>query len=137
MSEGPTYAVSLYFRKILVPIDGSESSFKALMFAIDLARHYGSKITVLYVKPKGVQDELLEKAKHRLRGESIQISYKLLEYEYSSGSISSAILKEIIEGGYDVVVLGGRGRSLVTDIPIGSVALSITVSAPISVFIIR
>ncbi|MEM3926513.1 MAG: universal stress protein [Desulfurococcaceae archaeon] len=137
MSEGPTYTVSLYFRKILVPVDGSESSFKALVFAIDLARHYGSKITILYARPKGTHDDLLEKVKYRLRGEGIQVSYKLLEYDYMSESASSAILKEIIEGGYDAVILGARGRSLITDIPVGSVALSLVVSAPISVFVVR
>ncbi|MEM1628666.1 MAG: universal stress protein [Desulfurococcaceae archaeon] len=35
------------------------------------------------------------------------------------------------------MILGARGRSLITDIPVGSVALSLVVSAPISVFVVR
>ena len=36
------------FKKILVPIDFSETSDKAVDYALYLAEHYGSKITLLH-----------------------------------------------------------------------------------------
>ncbi|MCC6053594.1 MAG: universal stress protein, partial [Desulfurococcaceae archaeon] len=84
-AEAPTYTVSFYFRKILVPIDGSESAYRALEVAADLARHYGSRVIVIYVKPKGAvlqrdQDPIV-KAKERLRSAPLNLTYKYLEYD--------------------------------------------------------
>lgn len=37
------------FEKILVPLDGSQNAFKALSTALDIAKHYGSKIIAVSV----------------------------------------------------------------------------------------
>ena len=67
-SESPTYEKSFIFRRTLVPIDGSESSLKALDLAVDLAKHYGSEITAIYAKPKGVKtsSNVIASAKKRV-----------------------------------------------------------------------
>ncbi|WP_042667089.1 universal stress protein [Desulfurococcus amylolyticus] len=138
MSEAPTYEISFYFRKILVPVDGSENSLKALEFAIDLARHYGSKIIVVYAKPKGdLRGDPFERVKLRAAKEGMDIQYKLIEYDPSSSNTPSVLVREVIEGGYDAVVVGARGLSLSTEIPIGSTALSLVINSPVSVFIVR
>ncbi|MCY0867869.1 MAG: universal stress protein [Desulfurococcus sp.] len=138
MSEAPSYQISFYYRRILVPVDGSENSLKALDFALDLARHYGSRVIIVHAKPKGkARSDPYERVKQRIRRESLSVEYKTIEYDPLSDSCSSAILREIIEGGYDAIVLGARGLSLTTDIPVGSTALSLVVNSPVSVFVIR
>ncbi len=137
--EAPTYEISFMFRKILVPVDGSENSLKALDLAIDLAKHYGSTVTVLHVKPKGVQLNIdpLEKAKKRIEKVGIEASFKTLEYEMDKNSTAGTILNEIIEGNYDLVVMGARGLTLSSEISIGSKALAVASSSPVTVIIVR
>ncbi|MCC6041041.1 MAG: universal stress protein [Desulfurococcaceae archaeon] len=140
-AEAPTYTVSFYFRKILVPIDGSESAYRALEVAADLARHYGSRVIVIYVKPKGAvlqrdQDPIV-KAKERLRSAPLNLTYKYLEYDPTVESPSSVLVKEISSEGYDLVVIGARGKTLLSDLNIGSTALSLVVNSATSLFIVR
>ncbi|MGB9826952.1 universal stress protein [Thermosphaera chiliense] len=137
--EEPSYRISFIYRKILVPVDGSEVSLKALELAIDLAKHYGSKITVVTVKSKGetLSQDPLAKAKARIAREPINVSYKTLEYDPSLESVSYRLIKEIVEEGYDLVIMGARGKTLYGELPIGSVALSLVINAPISVLVVR
>ncbi|MEM0377746.1 MAG: universal stress protein [Thermosphaera sp.] len=139
IGEEPSYRISFIYRKILVPVDGSESSLKALEIAIDLAKHYGSKITVVFVKSRHDKDdsEPLSKAKSRIAKEPVNVSYKLIEYDHETESVSYRLVKEIIEEGYDLVIMGARGKTLYGELPIGSIALSVVINAPISVLIVR
>jgi len=50
-------AVALALRSIMVPVDFSEESKKALRYAVSLARQYGAKITLInVVEPTGFPD---------------------------------------------------------------------------------
>ncbi len=137
--EAPTYEISFLYRKILVPVDGSEHSLRALDFAVDLARHYGSKITVLYVRPKGYQPEKnpLEKAKTRVEGKGVSVEFKEVEADPWVESTAKAILDELSAGEYDMIVVGARGRTLSSELSIGSKALAIAINSPVTVVIVR
>lgn len=139
MAEAPSYTVSFYYRRVLVAVDGSELSMKALMLAADFAMRYGSKVTVAYVKPRGSEPlgDPIAKAKERLKSMPVAVSYKYLEYDPESESPASALVKEVIEGGYDLVIIGARGRTALSELSIGSVALSVVVNAPASVLVVR
>jgi nucleotide-binding universal stress UspA family protein len=39
------------FLKILIGLDGSESSFEAADYALSLAKHYGSELITIHVIP--------------------------------------------------------------------------------------
>ncbi|MCS7128436.1 MAG: universal stress protein [Sulfolobales archaeon] len=135
----PSYEISFMYRRILVPIDGSESSLRALDFALDLSKRFGSKIVVLNAKPRGLalSDEAIEKARRRAEGRGVSIEYKVKEIDPINESPSSCILSEIMSGGYDMVVMGARGRSLIIEPNIGSTALEVVVSSPITIVIVR
>lgn len=137
--EAPTYEISFMFRKILVPVDGSENSLKALDLAVDLAKHYGSKISVLFAKPKGYQVNFdpIAKAKKRAEKRGIEIEYKSIEFDPADNSTAGAILEEIMNGNYDLVVMGARGRTLTGEINIGSKALAVVSNSPVTVIIVR
>lgn len=136
----PTYKISFLYRKILVPIDGSENSLRALDFALDLARRYGSRITVIHVvftnAPRAGEDPL-KKAEERVRNTGVHTEFKLIEINPNESSISKAILDEVINGGYDMVVMGARGKTISEELNLGSVALAITINAPSTIVIVR
>ncbi len=134
----PTYRISYLFRRILVPIDGSEISLRALDVALDFAQRYGSKVTALYVynskeDPSKVKDAIERHIERR----GVRVNVKLRSYEPSASSVSNEIISEIIEGGYDLIILGARGNTANEDLIIGSVALSVVVNSAVSVMIVR
>ncbi len=137
--EAPTYEISFMFRRILVPVDGSENSLKALELAADLAKHYGSHVTVLFVKPKNYHADYdpLEKAKKRIENKGVEVEYKEIEFDPAENSTAGTILREITDGNYDLVVMGARGRTLSSEITIGSKAISIASNSPVTVIIVR
>jgi nucleotide-binding universal stress UspA family protein len=47
--------------QVLVPLDGSKNSLKALDVAADLAEKYGSKLVLLHVVPSGEVPKALQK----------------------------------------------------------------------------
>ncbi len=135
----PSYEISFMYRRILVPVDGSENSLRALDLALDLSKRFGSKVVVLNAKPRGlaISDEAIEKARRRAEGRGVSVEYRVREIDPVNESPSSCILSEIISGGYDMVIMGARGRSLIIEPNIGSTALEIVASSPITVVIVR
>ncbi|ALL01715.1 universal stress protein [Pyrodictium delaneyi] len=138
MKFEPTYRISFLFRRILVPVDGSESSLRALDIALDFAQRYGSRVTVLHVHAPGEDPKPIENAiRKRIEGRGLNVTIKTREYKPHASSIASEILSEVVEGGYDLIVLGARGSTANEDLMIGSVALSIVVNSATSVMVVR
>lgn len=138
MGEGPTYSISFYYRKIAVLYDESENSLRALDLALDISRHYGSKVTLLHASPKNkTSGDVFEKAKQRVKKTMVDVTYKLIKFDENNSSVATAIINELLEGGYDAVFLGARGKSINPDVNIGSIALSIVINVPTSVFLVR
>lgn len=136
----PSYLISYRYRRILVPVDGSETSLLALDFAIDMAIRYGSKVTVAYAYCEGDEkhlDEIRSKVKERASRYNVSVDVKPLAYESSNNSAASVIVKEALEGGYDAVVMGARGKSSNEEIMLGSVALAVVTHVPSTIILIR
>jgi|GEM_PF-5160883 nucleotide-binding universal stress UspA family protein len=108
-------------KKILFPTDSSVFSARASRFAISLAEHYNAMITALHVicvKPskhlhaESVKRKMIKDAelcfKHILAEErGITVGTRVLV----SHSISDAILEEVEEGEYDIIVMGSKGTT--------------------------
>ena len=138
----PFYTLSFKFRKILVPIDGSEYSLLALDFALDMAQRYGSKVVVLHVYNKSSDEKkraeaIIEKARKRASKFPSPVEYKLRAYDSSESSTASEIVEEALEGGYDVVVMGARGTSISDEVQIGSTALAVVTGVPATIILVR
>ncbi|AAY80692.1 universal stress protein [Sulfolobus acidocaldarius] len=132
----PTYIVSFWLRRILVPIDGSENSLRALDLAVDFAMRYGSKVTVLHVCENCNDKEVEEHVKKRVNGR-IVYDFKVLKYSSKESSVSNEILKHINESTYDAVIMGARGLSISSELNVGSVAVSVALNAPTTVILVR
>ncbi len=134
----PMYAVSFLFRRILVPVDGSENSLRALNIALDFAQRYGSRITVLHVATGSADIESLKKTvEKRAQEKGVDVDFKVRVFNPQISSVANEILAEIISGGYDLVIMGARGSTTNEDIILGSTALSVVVNSASSVMIVR
>ena len=147
-------------KNVLVAVDGSENSDRALNFALDLAEKYGAAVTILNVsespamgavpiEPTTVSgesmvvfakdlrrfhEEILSKAIARARAvkPSVSVSSKLRE-----GDPALEIVAEAKEGLVDVVVVGHRGLSRVREIFLGNISEKVAHLAPCPVVIVR
>jgi universal stress protein A len=144
-------------KKILVPTDFSESSEKALKEAIDVAAKYHSKIYVLHVIDKAVQQcaadycipaEVME----QFEKESVNSSQKKMKEEVANLAGSKAveidfdikkgvpfdeILKEQDERGIDLIIMATHGRTGLSKFMLGSVADKVLKKATAPVLLVR
>jgi len=134
----PTYAISFMFRRVLVPIDGSAGSFKALDIAMDFAKRYGSRVTA-FIADDGSLDvkSISEEVSKRALRSGVEIAVKVKDVRRGSESVVSKIVEEISEGDYDMVIIGARGRTVSENLLIGSTALSVIINSPVSCLVVR
>jgi nucleotide-binding universal stress UspA family protein len=123
------------FLNILVAVDGSASSRRALEQAVDLARAMNSKLTLIAVAPStshyvplaGVSGETMRKeldrwAKDVLDEAAAAVPDDVIAHRVQpTGPAGPKILEEIERGQYDLVVLGSRGRGRAQEGLLGSV----------------
>ncbi len=129
----PTYYVSFWFREVLVPVDGSESSLRALDLAVDFARRYGSRITVLTAS-HGDASRIRAAVEARAAGRA-PLEFKAVRLDEGT-SPANEVLRELGTGKYDAVIMGARGLT-VSDVNIGSTAMAVVANAPVTVIIVR
>lgn len=122
------------FHNILVAYDGSSSSRAATQQAFELAKANDAQVTVLSVAPSvaplaglsGVNidalgAELKQWAERTAREAASTAPGELNVHTVTrSGHIGEEIVAEIEDGGYDLVVLGSRGRGRLTSELFGS-----------------
>ncbi|MDW8010556.1 MAG: universal stress protein, partial [Sulfolobales archaeon] len=118
----PTYEVSYMFKRILVPVDGSSHSIRALNVALDFAKRYGSIIVAFIVDDgnAGPVDKVYELVESTARRAGASVEFKVAKLDPTT-STSTLIIEEISRGSYDLVIISARGRTVYPDLIIGSV----------------
>ena len=123
------------FLNILVAVDGSPSSQLALERACDLARAGNAKLTLITVappvssyvalagtSPETMADELDKWAERMLDEAARAVPEDVIAHKVRrSGHPGPEILEEVRRGGYDLIVLGTRGRGRAQEGMLGSV----------------
>jgi nucleotide-binding universal stress UspA family protein len=143
------------FRKILVPVDGSELSTKALVKALRLSKAFGSEITVIHVTEPtdislgapvmgGSEMSVIMLQNVTLKeGKKVISTAKALAKKHG---VSIRVLKrdghasnEIINASrdFDLIVMGTHGRGGLAHLLIGSVAEKVARHAYCPVLLIR
>ncbi|MGQ0771448.1 MAG: universal stress protein [Nitrososphaerota archaeon] len=140
------------FTKILVAIDGSQSSMNAAKYAIMLANDYKASIVIVNVVDLSSIFKILPaKTKKQLIRFGMQESYRILdiaknmakninaktEVIESSTSAGNAIIDYSKRKGIDLIVIGAGKKSRIEKTLLGSVATKIVSHATCPVFIIR
>lgn len=140
------------FKTILVPTDASESAQRALLIAIDLAKEFGSRIVLLHVvyTPEALgytlsngitvpQEEIGIYGREALTAtlDGIDPGDVPIERKQKPGHPSAAILKEIENGQFDLVVMGSRGYGPITGPLLGSVSQQVISKTQCPVMIVK
>jgi nucleotide-binding universal stress UspA family protein len=144
-------------KKILVPTDFSEHSDRALQEAIGIAEKYNSKIYLLHVVDKHVQqcvadyclsnevvDELenesVTKSREMMTDEVSKVAKRApveIEFDVKKGVPYDEILKEQDAKGIDLIVIASHGRTGVMGHLLGNVADRVTENAKSEVLLVR
>ena len=140
------------FSKILVPVDGSDISYRAFDSALFLSERLGSKITAIhviekvptvYIQSQKILDEILETHKNESQKildecssiatkKGIAINTTLLE-----GNPASTILEFSQMEKYEVIIIGSRGMGHFKELILGSVSSKILHHSSCPVLLIR
>jgi nucleotide-binding universal stress UspA family protein len=130
------------YEHILVALDGSESSKRALGEAIRMAKLAHGKVTAVYIVDSSTTfayagefdplaltralridgERVLEEARKLMTGQGVAGAAQVVETDGLSEDIASCLQREAQRVGADLVVLGTHGRRGVRRMVIGSVA---------------
>lgn len=136
-------------RKILVPIDGSSSSFRGLDEAVKIARNCKATITGLFVVPffessktskistiEGMvlndNQKAMEKAKISSAKRGIVFEAETIHGEEGQTIVSFARRKK-----FDLIVIGSKGRGSMMQFFLGSTSNYVVHKASIPVLVVK
>lgn len=136
-------------QNILVPIDGSEYSDRAVEHAVSLAEVYGAKLHFLYVASTNqlainasLSDAILaavKKAGQVILDRAADLVPEGIEYNavQETGMPAVSILDYIRDNSIDMVVMGSRGLSVVQGIFLGSISQYVMERAKCPIVIVK
>jgi len=143
----------MVFKNIVVAYDGSENAKRALDVAIDLAKRYEARLTIIEVIdtsvlvgmglgpiPSEVINEMYNKAKkdvEEAKEKAINSGVKNVEAVNIEGDPATTIMDYAGKAGADLIVTGSRGLSTVKRIFLGSVSSRIVHEAKIPVLVVK
>jgi len=141
------------YRKILVPLDGSKFSEKALVEAEKVAKCFGSELVLfqvvpfmpIYGSPELVTPLIIdEKQKEAAEQYLANLSEELRKKDFKvSATVKTGqqVAMEIIDfakgSGVDLIVMGTHGRSGITRWVLGSVTLKVLTRAETPILLLR
>jgi len=137
----------MLYDKILVPVDGSAHSLRALQEAIRIAKTTGGDITAVYVcsessegssfvMPKlafGCDTESILAEAQRI-GKANEVIIQVLSLK---GNAVSEIVKAAAKGNFNLIVIGARGLSSLSGLVLGSVRQGVIKNAACPVLVIH
>jgi len=143
------------FSRILVALDGSDYSLKALNLAVDLAKKYQSQLVLVHVVMRQIYainppeagilagtaivreleaegKAILAKGEETVRAQGLPVETRLRQ-----GVPAEELLRAAAEEKVDLMVLGSRGLSQVKAFLLGSVSDKVSHHAKCPVLIVR
>jgi nucleotide-binding universal stress UspA family protein len=145
------------YKRILVPVDGSDISSHCLGQAIQLAKEQNAQLRVVFVVDTMLIDtfespealdayvsatlamgkRVLDTAKARAVKAEVKVTTKLVEIAIYGDRVAQMIVKEAEAWPADVIVMGTHGRRGLNHFFLGSVAEGVVRSAKLPVLLIH
>lgn len=136
------------FERILLAVDGSEHSARTVPVAADLAKRYGSTVTVLHVReyhkrfgadveldPEDESRDYVDGVVRDLREQGVPANGELRRV------LSGQVPREIVDLATDIeaglIVMGTRGRTEWQSLLVGGVAHKVIAHAACPVLLVR
>jgi nucleotide-binding universal stress UspA family protein len=136
------------FERIVVAVDGSAQSRKTMDVAVDLARRYGSEVTVVHVReyerfegsdvdlgPPTPAESLLKDAVAEFEGAGVQARSELRRVR--PGETPEQIVEVATSTDADLIVMGTRGMTEWKSLLLGGVATKVVHHATCPVLLVR
>jgi len=139
--------------KILLPVDGSENSDRAVRHLIGMAGHCGAMdIRVMNVQPPFLyievllepRQEVLDAWAHKAGKDAARSACALLDaagvpyaLELTEGEIAESLVRYAEREQCDMIVMGTRGMGTIANLVLGSVATKIIHLAKIPVTLVK
>ena len=136
-------------KKILVPLDGSKNSFRALDMAISLSSHYSASITAVsiidlpisleYAALDPVGQNLVKKIHKIMNLAESRVSEYHIPFKQiiKHGKIGADIINIAKKGKFDVIVIGKRGVSSIGELFLGSISHYVIHNSKIPVVVVK
>jgi len=136
-------------KKVLIPIDGSDDSFRAAIKARDLIDCRNCDVEFLYVEdfqpyiisslPQDIieiaerkKDEILEKARQRFKD-----SFRSVRTVALKGDPATEITEYAKKGDFDMVIMGSHGMGAAKRFLLGSVANKVVLDINKPILIVK
>jgi nucleotide-binding universal stress UspA family protein len=147
--------MEVLYKKILVPVDGSSHSLRALSHAVALARSFAAELSILYVSVLSQQIPLYDQVKgtkippnvstdpanfaKKILAEAVKqvpegISVKI---HNELGEPRTTITDFAAQNGYDVIIVGSRGLGAISGLLLGSVSTYVVHHSPCPVLVVH
>lgn len=144
------------YQHILVPVDGSPTSFSAIRQAAELAKAFDSKVTAILVlttdpfigvefidvqnqakdlisEARAYAHNILEDAKQKFEALGVAVDTRIVDGQI----IAKEIVRTAEELHADLLVIGSHGRKGFKKLVLGSVAQSVLGDAHLPVLVVR
>jgi len=153
------------FEKILVPLDGSEHSLRALEIAVQVAKKFSGKTTLIHaysvvVRPIVMPEpttltpgvpimapveysrmvEAVREAGAKILAEGekmVKVEGIEVEAIIGEGNTVQEIIRTAVKGKFGLIVMGARGMSKIKEVLLGSVSDGVIRNAPCPVLITK
>lgn len=138
------------FKNIIVAVDGSEHSHRALEYAKGLVQCYGATLWLVHVFPQtsdllgydeyekliarrqAAGQTILDEARRQLGEITLDVHEELLEGPEAEAIINVAETRQV-----DLIIMGTRGLSTLTGLLLGSVSHKVIRHAHCPVMVVR
>ncbi|ROQ92125.1 universal stress protein [Desulfosoma caldarium] len=149
----------IQLKKILVPVDFSEFSQKAIRYGVEIARDRQASLTIMHVINQRIIDAVHELSVKGYKGDFVEAMRKMIQdreqelhqllpmewqegvpeihFEIRKGRPSEEVINYAKENTIDLIIVGTHGRSALMSTVIGSVANTVVLKAPCPVLVVR
>ena len=134
---------------ILVPLDGSKYSEKALLHACDMAKNYQSRLILLYVVEKLISINPLDRKAYlemlRKVGNDVLVKGRKTALKQGidskivikEGNIANEIIKLAKKEQCNLIIVGNQGLGATARFLLGSVSNKLANNSPCSILIVK